>query len=189
MDMQMMIWAAILAVVAVVMIARTFGKARETVVSNDHIFDGETGQRDDLSDRHPCRKHGLGDFCYTFYQALCQTLSPAFHFGGVYHVFVIPFSNHICIVLCSFSFGESCDLSSAPQVEESQIQRSFWNGTGVLHVLQGPAQLLEGIGTVLEPLAPEPVQLYESNKNCVIFDLPFKMLLFNAENFSTFVKT
>ena len=28
MDMQMMIWAAILAVVAVVMIARTFGKAR-----------------------------------------------------------------------------------------------------------------------------------------------------------------
>ena len=27
MDMQMMIWAAILAVVAVVMIARTFGKA------------------------------------------------------------------------------------------------------------------------------------------------------------------
>ena len=44
-NMQMMIWAAILAVVAVVMIARTFGKARETVVSNDHIFDGETGQR------------------------------------------------------------------------------------------------------------------------------------------------
>lgn len=43
--MQMMIWAAILAVVAVVMIVRTFGKARETVVSNDHIFDGETGQR------------------------------------------------------------------------------------------------------------------------------------------------
>ena len=45
MDMQMMIWAAILAVVVVVMIARTFGKARETVVSNDHIFDEETGQR------------------------------------------------------------------------------------------------------------------------------------------------
>ena len=45
MDMQMMIWAAILAVVAVVMIARTFGKAKETVVGNDHIFDGETGQR------------------------------------------------------------------------------------------------------------------------------------------------
>lgn len=45
MDMQMMIWAAILAVVAVVMIARTFGKARETVAGNDHIFDEETGQR------------------------------------------------------------------------------------------------------------------------------------------------
>lgn len=45
MDMQMMIWEAILAVVAVVMIARTFGKARETVAGNDHIFDEETGQR------------------------------------------------------------------------------------------------------------------------------------------------
>ncbi len=45
MDMQMMIWAAILAVVAVVMIARTFSKPRETVVGNDHIFDEETGQR------------------------------------------------------------------------------------------------------------------------------------------------
>lgn len=41
----MMIWAAILAVVAVVMIARTFSKPRETVVGNDHIFDEETGQR------------------------------------------------------------------------------------------------------------------------------------------------
>ena len=84
---------------------------------------------------------------------------------------MIPFCNHICIVLCSFSFGESCNLSGTPQVEEPQIQRSFWNGTGVLHVLQGPAQLLERIGAVFEPLAPEPVQLYESNKNCVIFNL------------------
>ncbi len=45
MDMQMVIWVAVLAAVAVVMLFRTFSKAGEKVAGNDHIFDEETGQR------------------------------------------------------------------------------------------------------------------------------------------------
>ena len=41
MDSQMMIWAAVIAAAAVVMLVRTFSKPRETVVGNDHIFDEE----------------------------------------------------------------------------------------------------------------------------------------------------
>lgn len=85
---------------------------------------------------------------------------------------MVPFSDHIGVVFCSLLFREGRDLPGVPQVEQPQVQRALRRGAGVLHVLQRPAQLLERVAAVLEPPAPEPVQLHECNKNCVIFDLP-----------------